>query len=138
MRFKVETKDGIEQVKRHLDEMDLSKPMQVVIEPYKLTRSIAQNRLMHKWFNEIAEGWLMSTGEAISAEAWKEYLKQKFLGFDMVDMPYGSVMPITKHTSDCSVEELSVFLLKVESYCTTEFEIQLSYPDDLYYLSIGR
>ena len=120
-----------------IENMAIEKPMQVTISEYRMTRSIAQNRLMHKWFNVISEHWLLTTGEAFSAVAWKEQLKRMFLGFDEIELPNGGFIHNTKQTRDCNTKELTEFLEKVEAWAATEINCQLPHPDDYYYLAMG-
>lgn len=62
-----------EQAKQYIDELPLDDIHIVKIEPYKETRSTAQNRLMHKWFGEESE----QTGD--SPDEVKRRYKKKFL-----------------------------------------------------------
>ena len=57
--------------------------------------------------------------------------------FDMIEMPDGSIKAITKHTSDCTVKELTVFMEKMEHYAVTELGLMLPRPDDLYWQAMG-
>ena len=69
--------------------------------------------------------------------AWKELLKEKFLGFDMIELPDGTIKAITKHTSDCSTKELTEFLEKIDHYAVTELGLMLPKPDDLWWEAMG-
>jgi hypothetical protein len=120
-----------------IESLVIEKPMQVTISEYRMTRSIAQNRLMHQWFNLIAEHWHSSTGESFTPMAFKELLKRKFLGFDLVDLPDSQKLAQTKRTRDCNTKELTEFLEKVEAWAATEINCQLPHPDDYYYLAMG-
>lgn len=122
---------------KSIEDLVIEKPLQVSIAEYRMTRSIAQNRLMHQWFNVIADHWLKSTGESFSPAAFKELLKRKFLGFDLVDLPDGQKVAQTKRTRDCTTKELTDFLEKIEAWSVIEIECQLPHPDDYYYLAMG-
>lgn len=127
------TQIDLESVRLHMLSLSLDKPVIITIEEYVKNRSNDQNRLMHHWLNKIAEHYSLSTGESYSPKAWKELLKEKFLGFDMIDLPDGSVKAITKHTADCSTSELNDFLEKIDHYAVDELGLMLPRPDDLYW-----
>ena len=110
--------------------LSLDKPVIITIDEYVKNRTNAQNRLMHQWFNKMSHHYILTVGEAYSPYAWKQYLKEKFLGFDMVEMPDGSVKAITKHTSDCSTTELTDFLEKIDHYARgIPFEAAERHPE---------
>jgi hypothetical protein len=137
MKFICRTFVEIEKARSYLMSLSLDKPVVITIEEYVKNRSNAQNRLMHQWFNKISEHYFLTQGEAYAPRAWKELLKDKFLGFDMVELPDGSVKAITKHTSDCSTTELTDFLEKIDHYAVTELGLMLPKPDDLYWEAMG-
>ena len=137
MKFICKDQTDLEKVRLHLLSMPLDKPIEVTVKEYEQNRSAAQNRLMHQWFNKISEHYFLTHGEAYAPLAWKEMLKEKFLGFDMIEMPDGSIKAITKHTSDCTVKELTVFMEKMEHYAVTELGLMLPRPDDLYWQAMG-
>ena len=137
MKFICKTFVEIEKVRSYLMSMSLDKPVIITIDEYVKNRTNAQNRLMHQWFNKMSHHYILTVGEAYSPYAWKQYLKEKFLGFDMVELPDGSVKAITKHTSDCSTTELTEFLEKIDHYAVTELGLMLPKPDDLYWEAMG-
>lgn len=137
MKFNCRTFVEIEKVRSYLMSLSLDKPVIITIDEYVKNRTNAQNRLMHQWFNKISEHYFLTAGEAYAPLAWKEMLKEKFLGFDMIEMPDGSVKAITKHTSDCNTKELTEFLEKVDYYAVTELGLMLPKPDDLYWQAMG-
>jgi hypothetical protein len=137
MKFICRTFVEIEKVRSYLMSLSLDKPVIITIDEYVKNRTNAQNRLMHQWFNKISEHYFLTAGEAYAPKAWKELLKDKFLGFDMMELPDGSVKAITKHTSDCSTTELTEFLEKIDHYAVTELGLMLPKPDDLYWEAMG-
>jgi hypothetical protein len=113
-------------------------PVQVLtIKPYVKNRSLAQNRLLHLWINCIKDHWLESTGEIYSAEAWKEQLRQDFLGIESFGMPNGYIATRTRRTRDLNVKEFTEFLEKIDAYAATELELVLPHPDDLWWEAMG-
>ena len=116
MKFICHKQEDIEEVQSALSTVSLEKPIEVTIKEYTLTRTEAQNRLMHMWFNAISEHVYLTQDVIFSPEIWKDELKEKFLGFDFVERPSGKIVAKVKKTSKCSVKELSEFLEKVDHY----------------------
>ena len=105
MKFICRKQDDIKEVQSALDTVSLEKPIEVTIKEYTLTRTEAQNRLMHMWFNAISEHVYLTQDVIFSAEVWKDEMKEKFLGFDFVERPSGKVVAKVKKTSKCSVKD---------------------------------
>jgi hypothetical protein len=64
---------------------DYSRPLALKLEPYQDPRSLSQNALFHMWCREIAKGmkkkgFNVTEGDAL--EAWKLWLKRRFIGSD--------------------------------------------------------
>lgn len=137
MKYICRTQLDLENVRLNLMSMSLDKPVEITIKEYVKNRSHAQNRLMHDWFNKMSEHYFLTTGESYAPLAWKELLKEKFLGFDMIELPDGTIKAITKHTSDCNTKELTEFLEKIDHYAVTELGLMLPKPDDLWWEAMG-
>lgn len=137
MKYICRTQLDLENVRLNLMSMSLDKPVEITIKEYVKNRSHAQNRLMHDWFNKMSEHYFLTTGESYAPLAWKELLKEKFLGFDMIELPDGTIKAITKHTSDCNTKELTEFLEKIDYYAVTELGLILPKPDDLWWEAMG-
>jgi hypothetical protein len=112
--------------------------VEVVVRPRKRDRSLAQNNLAHKWFQEIANHVEAHWGQRYPAEAWKEWLKIQYLGQEVHTMPDGKVIAYTRHTRDLSVEEFTHFLEQVDAWVAQELGCQLTHPEDLYAEAMGR
>ncbi len=144
-----------QQAKRYIDEIPLDVLHVVKIEPHKETRSVAQNRLLHKWFGEESE----QTGES-PAEVKKRY-KAKFLidifmqredgeyaktiqtlrdlwkkGYE-ADAKYlhKRIVDMTS-TADASLDEMCEFLNYIEMDAA-QHGIVLTRPESLYLKAIG-
>ena len=137
MKYICRTQLDLENVRLNLLSMSLDRPVEITIKEYVKNRSHAQNLLMHDWFNKMSEHYFLTTGESYAPLAWKELLKEKFLGFDMIELPDGTIKAITKHTSDCNTKELTEFLEKIDHYAVTELGLMLPKPDDLYWEAMG-
>ena len=137
MKYICRTQLDLENVRLNLMSMSLDKPVEITIKEYVKNRSHAQNRLLHDWFNKMSEHYFLTTGESYAPLAWKELLKEKFLGFDMIELPDGTIKAITKHTSDCNTKELTEFLEKIDHYAVTELGLMMPKPDDLWWEAMG-
>lgn len=111
--------------------------MVVTIQPLRKNRTLAQNRLMHQWFNEISESYHLTHGEIYAPKAWKEQLKRLFLGFDTMKLPNKDSVFLTKHTADCTTKELTEFMEKIEVYAADDLGLMLTRPEDLYFEAMG-
>lgn len=120
-----------------LNNLSFENALKISIVEHKQTRSSAQNRLMHLWFNHISEHYQQATGEAFTPMAFKELFKRQFLGFDLIDLPDGQVIAKTKSTVSCNTKELTDFLQKIEAWALTEINCHLPHPDDLYWQAMG-
>jgi len=152
-KFKVTKHAEVENACRHIMRLDLSKKWEVICKPYVKDRTIAQNKLAFKWYKE--------RGEQNGNGAHYERLFCKFVygcglmveqeseGVDTAFTEFYSKM-IERYTfEECInamefVEVTSLFKVKTfADYLTTiETEsvnqgIALSYPDDLYWESMG-
>lgn len=107
---------------RELQELDISKPMQVDIKPYKKSRTNAQNNLMWMWYPPIAE----YTG--YTEEELHEIFKEEFIGYN-VFMRDGKLYIRPKSSTKLDTKAMTIFLNKVEAIARF-LEVRLRYPDD--------
>ena len=128
---------------------------EVVIKPHRADRSLAQNRLLHRWFGEIAgeNGEVM---EDVKLRYKKKFLIDIFMKRE--DSEYAhtigtlrdlyqqghkkdamylheQVVKLTS-TAEANVAEMTEFLNLIEMDAATH-GIQLSRPDDLYSHAVG-
>ncbi|WP_339054033.1 recombination protein NinB [Arsenophonus endosymbiont of Crataerina pallida] len=61
-----------------------NQPHQLIIKPYRKTRSLSQNSLFHLWCAEISK-YLCANNANFTAEQVKEMLKHTFLGYEVVE-----------------------------------------------------
>lgn len=91
---------------------------ELVLQPLKSKRSLAQNRRWHAMLNQIAaDVWI--DGRQYSKDAWTEYLKIKFIGF--IDLPGGGKVGIS--TTTLSIEEFGDLMTQTEVWAA-----ELGYP----------
>jgi len=93
----------------HIESLDLEgdTPYEVIVRPYKSSRSVEQNNLLHSWIREIAN----ETGHTV--EEIKDHICAEFLGSkDYVGLD-GEPKSRVVATSELSVEEMSALIERV-------------------------
>lgn len=82
---------------------------ELVLRPLKSKRSIEQNKRYHALLRDLsAVAWL--DGRQYGPEAWAEYFKQTFIGWD--DLPGGGKRGIS--TTTLSVAEFCDYMTRIE------------------------
>jgi hypothetical protein len=113
----------------YLNQQPADGTIQVEIKPYKKDRSLAQNRLLHKWITIIANDL------GYTVKEMKNTFKVEFLGTDRYMVGTRVIIePI--HTSSLKVKEFTEFLRQIEQFAA-ENGIRLPFPDDQYYEALG-
>ena len=93
----------------HIETLDLEgdTPYEVIVRPYKSSRSVEQNNLLHSWIREIGN----ETGHTV--EEIKDHICAEFLGTkDYVGLD-GEPKSRVITTSELSVEEMSALIERV-------------------------
>jgi hypothetical protein len=108
----------------------LDKSWEIVIRPFKSSRSLAQNRLYWKWLAVLAD----DTGH--DREELHEYMKRRFLGAEMKTI-MGAEIEVPRSTTKLKVREFSDYLMRIE-VLAVELGIVLPHPADLYEKATGR
>ncbi|EPV8688287.1 recombination protein NinB [Pseudomonas aeruginosa] len=84
---------------------------ELVLRPLKSKRSIEQNKRYHALLRDLsAVAWL--DGRQYGPEAWAEYFKQTFIGWD--DLPGGGKRGIS--TTTLSVAEFGDYMTRIEAW----------------------
>ena len=107
----------------------------VVVSDLGNVRSISQNALMHMWFAAYGKFRIQSDGFAMGSKGWKVFFKDMFLGYEVVELPYGKKVTQLRSTKDLSVKEMTEFLQNIDHYCGSEGCI-LPHPDE-YNIAMG-
>lgn len=107
----------------------MDKPHRIDLKPYRESRSLAQNALLHVWMSELSTKYAECYGDWHGAKVWKQFMKDRFLAVEAVIV---ASKPVTVEvsTADLDVGEFSKFLDKIDMYCAGELEIILSRPED--------
>ena len=116
---------------------DFSKPLTVKLEEYKNPRSLSQNAMSHIWYREIANG-MKKKGHVVDydnpAEAWKLWLKKRFLGVSTVTIGKHTLEEI-RRTSDLNSAEMAHYLDQVYHWAM-DLGIRLTIPKECEYAEI--
>jgi len=115
--------DSQRQAARFIAEMPIDKRLVVTVDLEKSGRSLAQNRLLHKWLGIIAS----EIGE--TAAETKEIYRQEFLLPKLLDRN-GKTYEIRKSTATLTIAEMSEFLNAIYLNATQFYGIFLPVPDD--------
>lgn len=99
-------------------------------------RTLAQNSLLHLWCNESSREYATIYGPYYKPVSWKEYFKQMFLGEESTNIN-GRIVTWIKRTSDLNKKEFTEFLNNIDIYMASEFNIQLSHPEDVYLVAMA-
>lgn len=110
---------------KELEGVDISKPLEVTIKPYKKNRTNSQNNLMWMWLPDIAKHF------GYTVEELHEVLKVRFLGIEsrMVDKQV-LIQPIS--TTSLTTKQMAEYLTKIEVLAQAN-DIILRIPDDYKY-----
>ncbi|MDR5611917.1 MAG: recombination protein NinB [Arsenophonus sp.] len=97
-----------------------NQPHQLIIKPFRQTRSLSQNSLFHLWCAEISK-YLCANNANFTAEQVKEMLKHTFLGYEVVErIDVTTQEPervrTLRRTSRLDTGEMHVFMQKVECW----------------------
>ena len=90
----------------HIESLNLEgdTPYEIIVRPYKSSRSIEQNNLLHSWLRVIAE----ETGHTV--EEIKDYVCSEYLGSSEYLGINGTPKRRLVTTSELSVEEMSALI----------------------------
>ena len=87
---------------------------ELVLRPLKSKRSVDQNRRYHAMLRDLAAiAWL--DGRQYSKEAWHEWAKQEFIGWE--DLPGGGRKGIS--TTTLSIEEFASYMTQIEAWAAS-------------------
>jgi len=116
---------------------DYDKPLCIKLEQYRNPRSLGQNAMSHIWYREIAQG-MEKKGHKVDyekpEEAWKLWLKKRFLGSTEITIGKHTFEKI-QHTSDLNSADMAHYLDQVYHWAD-ERGIRLSIPKESEYAEI--
>ena len=111
-------------------------PLTVKLAPFNDPTSLSQDALFNIWCREIADAMKTKTPSA-DAEAWKLWLKQKFIGTYRVtvgrDVIGGQVYATPKGKGN-----MAKFMHKVLVFADTKLNVRLSVPRNSEYVRVRQ
>lgn len=123
MKKKLITSEGdVEQIKKHIGELDLDKKWEIEIKPFKFSRSGQQNKRYWKLIEEL--GNFLGYND----QEMHELCKYKFLSYkhDML----GDEMIVVPSTAKLTIKEFVEYTSKIEQFAfTLGFKLQGSQYD---------
>lgn len=124
---------SLERVSQVFDVLTKKGDVLVTVEPYEITRSKAQNRLLWKWHGEVKD-WLLESVDIVASSD------------DVHDEMIGLLLPkkinpinnekVRQSTRKLGVKKFAELLEMYEAYMAKDKGVLLSRPDDLYYIAV--
>ena len=114
--------EDVEQIKKHIGELDLETKWEVEIKPFKYSRSIQQNKRYWKLIEEL--GNFLGYDD----QEMHELCKYKFLSYKQEML--GDEMTVVPSTAKLTIKEFVEYSSKVEQFAfTLGFKLQGSQYD---------
>ena len=110
-RYKVTSEDELENVRKQIGELDLTKAWEVEVKPFAFNRSTQQNKKYWKLVGELGSFLGYDEGEM------HELLKYKFLSYKQEML--GDEMVVIPSTSKLTIKEFVEYSSKVEVFAST-------------------
>ena len=111
---------------RLISALNVEKPWEITVKPYRKTRTLSQNALMWKWHGEVADAVSQHTGA--DKDDVHEFFKRKFLKPRIVEI--GGEVLERYSTRSLKTAEMSDFMNRIYAYCTSELGMILPTPDE--------
>ncbi|MAE02312.1 recombination protein NinB [Pseudoalteromonas lipolytica] len=118
------------------DMLRFGKDVVIEFKEFKAKRSLAQNRLMWVWNQEIAEHMREHFGQENSSEDVHEVFVRKKFGVRVIQAGNEEPIIVRKRTRKLNTKEFTEYLNWLEQYCAEYLELMLTRPDDLYMLAL--
>ena len=110
-RYKVTSEEELENVRKQIGELDLSKAWEVEVKQFAFNRSTQQNRKYWKLIQELGSFLGYDEGEM------HELMKYKFLSYKQEML--GDEMVVIPSSSNLTIKEFVDFLSKVERFASS-------------------
>lgn len=117
--------------------IDPAKPMEIIIQPFRCTRTLAQNRLMWWWFNHICIHLKLTMGKYYSKEQMRAHFIELFSPV-VTEEFMGKITTRKKTTSEMTIEEFTKFLNDIEHYTFDVLHFVLPRREDLYQAAMSK
>ena len=121
---------------KRLNEWDYSRPLAIKLEPYQEPRTISQNKLFHKWCDEMSKHFTKRIDTA-TKENMKMMMKQRFLGTYNIKIGKTLINDQVKSSSKLKVGEMYSFMDSVYHWAR-ENGVLLTVPEDSEYQKLRQ
>lgn len=114
----------------HIKALNIDKPWQMELKPYRKNRSLAQNNLYRMWVEVIANelGYTHDEMHAILSNMFGEKETVEF---------NGDIVEVIKSTIKLTTKEFTDRLENIDRWAAGEMGIVLPSPDDLIWEALG-
>jgi len=110
-RYKITSEETLENARKQIGELDLSKQWEVEVKPFQFNRSVEQNKRYWKLIEELGNFLGYDVGEMHGLMKYKFLsYKQEMLGDELVVIP---------STSKLTIKEFVNYLSRVEIFAGT-------------------
>lgn len=137
---KVSSTNEVEGKLKHLEarirDWNYQSPLTIKLEPFTDPTSLSQEALFNIWCRTIAESMKVKTPSA-DAEAWKLWLKHKFLGTYAVKVGRESIEGQVYATPKGKAK-MSQFMHSVLVFADTKLNVRLSVPKNSEYARVRQ
>lgn len=116
--------------------IDAGKKVVVEFKEHKTTRTKAQNRLLWRWNQEIANYMREHYGQENSSEDVHEVMVRKKFGVKVIHIGNEEPILVRNRTRKLNTKEFTEYLEWLEMYSAECLQLMLSRPEDLYILAI--
>ena len=110
-----------------ISNLSVDKRWKVEVKQDKPRRSRAQNALMWKWIDDIAQKLHEETGQ--DKDDIHEFFKRKFCPVTVISI--GSEDAYVRSTKKLNVREMQAYMKAIEGYCASEWAISLPIPEEM-------
>ena len=137
---KINSTNELESKLKHLEgrirEWDYQTALTIKLEPHRDPSSLSQEALFNIWCREIADAMKPKTPSA-DAEAWKLWLKHKFLGTYAVKVGREAIEGQVYATPKAK-GKMSTFMHNVLVFADTKLNVRLSVPKNSEYVRVRQ
>ena len=137
---KINSTNEVDAKIRHLEsrirEWDYQTALTIKLEPHRDPSSLSQEALFNIWCREIADAMKPKT-PAADAEAWKLWLKQKYIGTYAVKVGKETIEGQVYATPKAK-GKMSTFMHSVLVFADTKLNVRLSVPKNSEYVRVRQ
>lgn len=119
-----------------LAKLTITKAVRAEFSYFKSNRSAAQNRYLWLIIQEIIDHFVETTGQYKTKEQVYAWLMDLFAPVETFEIN-GQIVNAVKTTSKMTTDEMSQLINKIDICCSTNLDLVLTKPTDLYAEAMG-